>query len=140
MAEPEYKRYVLDSYALIAYFEGEIGSEQVKGILEQAIRGECELTMSIINLGEVLYIVERERGLPHAQKTLARIDELPINIIDADRYLTLAAAHIKAQHPIAYADCFAAALAQTKEAALITGDPEFKRLEVDALLPIVWLK
>ncbi|MCL4459780.1 MAG: type II toxin-antitoxin system VapC family toxin [Chloroflexi bacterium] len=139
MAEPEYKRYVLDSYALIAYFEDEAGSEKVKGLLEQAIGGECALMMSVINLGEVLYIVERERGLPQAQKTLARIAELPINIVDADRYLTFAAAHIKAQCPIAYADCFAAALAQTEEAALLTGDPEFKRAEMDALFPIVWL-
>ncbi len=140
MAEPEYKRYVLDSYALIAYFEDEAGGEQVKGLLEQAIKGECELLMSVVNLGEVIYIVERERGLPQVQKTLARIDELPINTIDADRHLTLAAAHIKAQYPIAYADCFAAALAQIEEAALITGDPEFKRAEIDALLPIVWLE
>ena len=140
MVEPEYKRCVLDSYALIAYFEGEAGSEQVKKLLEQAVTGECQLFMSVVNLGEVLYIVERERGLPQAQRTLARIDELPISIIDADRHLTLAAAHIKAQCPIAYADCFAAALAQTKEAALITGDPEFKRAEIDAMLPILWLK
>ena len=96
--------------------------------------------MSVINLGEVLYIVERERGLAQAQKALARIDELPINIIYADRYTTLTAAHIKAQHPIAYADCFATALAQTKEAGLITGDPELKEAEMDALLPIVWLE
>ena len=129
MAERELKRYVLDSYALIAYFGGEAGSEQIRGLLEQAIRGECELLMSVINLGEVLYIAERERGLPQAQKTLARVDELPINVIDADRYLTLAAAHIKAQHPMAYADCFATALAQTKEATLITGGPEFKGLK-----------
>jgi len=140
LAEPEYKRYVLDSYALIAYFEDEAGGEQVKGLLEQAIKGECELLMSVVNLGEVIYIVERERGLPQVQKTLARIDELPINTIDADRHLSLAAAHIKAQYPIAYADCFAAALAQIEEAALITGDPEFKRAEIDALLPIVWLE
>lgn len=140
MAEPKHRRYVLDSYALIAYLEGETGCEQVKDLLEQAARGECELLMSVINLGEVLYIVERERGLPQAHKTLARIDELPISIIDADHYLTLGAAHIKAQQPIAYADCFAAALAQSKEAALVTGDPEFKRIEIDGLFPIVWLK
>jgi predicted nucleic acid-binding protein len=141
LAEPRHgKRYVLDSYALIAYFEGEAGCEQVKGLLEQASDGECALLMSVINLGEVLYVVERERGLPQAQKTLARIDELPIDLVDADRYLTLAAAHIKAQHPIAYADCFAAALAQTEGATLITGDPEFERAEIDASLPILWLR
>jgi len=92
--------------------------------------------MSVINLGEVLYIVERERGLAQAQKALARIDELPINIIYADRYTTLTAAHIKAQHPIAYADCFATALAQTKEAALITGNPNSKRRRWTPCFPL----
>ena len=65
------------------------------------------------------------------QKTLARIYEPPINVADADRHLVFAAAHIMAQHPIAYADCFAAALAQNKEEPLVTGDSEFKTAEVD---------
>lgn len=140
MAEWKRKRYVLDSYALIAYLEAEAGYEPVKELLQQARRGQCELIMSVINLGEVLYIVERERGLPQAHKTLARIDDLPISIIDADRHLTLTAAHIKTQLSIAYADCFAAALAQTKEAPLVTGDPEFERAEMDGLLTVHWLK
>lgn len=140
MAKPETKLYVFDSYALIAYFEDEVGCTRVKTLLEQAIKGECEILMSVINLGEVLYIVELERGLPQAQKTLARINELPINIVDADRNLTLTAAHVKAQPSIACADCFAAALAQVKEAALVTGDPEFKTIEMNALVAIEWLK
>jgi ribonuclease VapC len=140
LTDSDYKRYVLDSYALIAYLEDEAGGKEVKQLLEQAVKGVCELFMSVINLGEVIYIVERERGLPQAQKTLARIDELPISIVDADRYVTLAAAHIKAQYPIAYADCFAAALAQLRKAALVTGDPEFKGIEANSLIPFVWLE
>ena len=92
-----------------------------------------------MNLGEIAYIVERERGLSQAQATLARIDELPISISEVDRGLALSAAHLKARHPIAFADCFAAALAQSKDAALVTGDPEFKSAGVDALVPVVWL-
>lgn len=140
MTEPKHRCYVLDSYAIIAYLEEEAGGDKVKRLLEQATIKECELFMSVINLGEVLYIIERERGLPQAQKTLARIDELPINIIGADRRLALAAAHIKAQHPIAYADCFATALAQEKEATVVTGDPEFKISKIEALVPILWVK
>ncbi|MFZ6006443.1 MAG: PIN domain-containing protein [Nitrospirota bacterium] len=37
------------------------------------------------------------------------------------------AAKLKAQHPVAYADCFAAALGIIKNATVVTGDPEFKR-------------
>ena len=63
MAHLERECYVLDSYALIAYFEGENGLEQVKELLQTAAQEHCELLMSVINLGEVLYIIERERGL-----------------------------------------------------------------------------
>lgn len=138
-SSPQSGDYVLDSYAILAYFEAEAGSEQVRRLLEAADEGTCRLFMCVVNLGEVMYIVERERGLPKAQETLARIDELPISIIDVDRTLTLSAAHIKMDCPIAYADCFAAALAQLKKAFLVTGDPEFHKLKSDYKLPIQWL-
>ncbi len=131
--------YVLDSYALLAYFEAESGSEQVGRLLKAAGEGKCHLYMCVVNLGEVIYIVERERGLSKAQEALARIDELPIEIMNVDRTLTLAAAHLKMDCPIAYADCFAAALSQMKNATLVTGDPEFRKIKPDYKLQIEWL-
>ncbi|MBI4296327.1 MAG: type II toxin-antitoxin system VapC family toxin [Chloroflexi bacterium] len=136
---PETGDYVLDSYALLAYLEGEPGSRRVMELMEAARDGKCRLYMCVVNLGEVMHIVERGRGLPKAQETLARIDELPIEIVEVDRNLTLTAAHLKMNCPIAYADCFAAALAQTKNAALVTGDPEFHKLPPDCQVQIEWL-
>ena len=131
--------YVLDSYALLAYLEAEPGSDRVRKLLEMAKEGKCRLYMCVVNLGEVMYIVERERGLSKAQETLARIDELPIEIMNVDRTLTLAAAHLKMDCPIAYADCFATALSQIKNASLVTGDPEFRKVKPDCNLQIEWL-
>ena len=131
--------YVLDSYALLAYLEAEPGSDRIRKLLETAKEGKCHLYMCVVNLGEVMYIVERERGLSKAQETLARIDELPIEIMNVDRTLTLAAAHLKMDCPIAYADCFAAALSQVKNASLVTGDPEFRKIKPDCNLQIEWL-
>ena len=37
---------------------------------------------------------------------------------------------------MSYADCFAAALAKVKNSELVTGDPEFKKVEIK----IHWLK
>jgi ribonuclease VapC len=121
--------YILDSYALLAYFEAEEGSDRVKELLIAAKARKCEL----------MYIVERERGLSAAQDTLIRIEELPIHIINADRTVTLAAAHLKMDCPIAYADCFAAALAQLRNAALVTGDPEFGKIKAERKIHIEWL-
>ena len=38
------------------------------------------------------------------------------------------ASEIKAEYPISYADCFAAATAMNYHAVILTGDPEFKTL------------
>jgi ribonuclease VapC len=140
LASLEHKRYVLDSFALIAFFEGEKGYELVADLLKRAAKGGCELFLSVVNLGEIAYIVERERGISKAQETLARINEFSISICEIDRRLALAAAHLKAQYPIAYADCFAAALAQEKDAALVTGDPEFRSAGMDTKVTLIWLE
>ncbi len=131
--------YVLDSYALLAYLKAEAGGEPVKKLIEAAREEKCRLYLCLINLGEVMYITEREKGSSKAEDTLAMIEELPIEIVDVDRALTLAAAHLKAGCPIAYADCFAATLSQLKNAALITGDPEFNKLKPDSHVRIEWL-
>jgi len=136
-SEKQIKRYVLDSYAVLAYLKEEAGYEMVLNRIEEANEGKNRLFMSLINLGEVLYIVERERGLFKAQEVLALIDELPITMESVDRELTLSAAHLKAQYPIAYADCFAVALAQQKEAVLISGDSDFEKLA--EIVALEWL-
>lgn len=135
-AEP--RRFVLDSFALLAHFEDERDGPVVRGLLEQALRGEAMVHMSVINLGEVVYITERERGLPMAERLIAAVDSLPIQIFDADRRLTLAAAHLKARFRVSYAGAFALALAVETRSALVTGDPEFRA--VGELVPFVWLQ
>ena len=55
-------RYVLDSFGLLAYFGGEPGEAQVKSVLERAAAGQAEAYLSVVNLGEVATIIEREQG------------------------------------------------------------------------------
>jgi len=130
-------RYVLDSFALLAYLGGEPGQEQVKEILAGAERGEAEVYLCLVNLGEVIYITERKLGLAEAQRALAAIEQLPIQVIEANRELTLGAAHIKASHPLSFSDALAMALGLDKGAVLVTGDPEFRAVE--GLVAIEWI-
>jgi predicted nucleic acid-binding protein len=131
--------FVLDGYAVLAYLEDEASGARIKELLNGAEKEKCSLFLSIINLGEVLYITEREQGLFQAQKALAAIDQLPLQILQATRTAVLAAAHIKALYPISYADSFAAAAAQQRHGVLLTGDPEFRKLEKSGLIEIEWL-
>ena len=117
--------YVLDSFAVLAYLAAEAGMPRVREVLRDASAGRCNVYLSLINLGEVAYIVERERGLARAQETLGLIDQLPIQILPASREVVMAAAHVKAEYPMAYADAFAVVAAQNLDAVILTGDPEF---------------
>jgi predicted nucleic acid-binding protein len=94
--------------------------------------------MSIINLGEVLYNMERNYGLNKAHEALTVIQSLPIEILPADNQTVFAAAHIKANHPISYADAFVIIAAQKFDGIVMTGDPEFQ--DVTELAKIEWLK
>lgn len=131
---------MLDTSALLAYLRGESGSARVRELLQLALKGRCRVHMSVVNLGEVIYITEKEKGMARAQELLARIDELPITLRDADRPVTAAAAHLKACWPMAYTGCFAAALAAADGARLVTGDPESAALEKAGIITADWIR
>jgi predicted nucleic acid-binding protein len=131
--------FTLDGDALLAYLEGEKGRPRVKELLHGAESGECTLYLSLINLGEVLYITERERGQVAALQTFSAINQLPLHIIPVSHTNALVAAHIKACYPISYADAFAAATAQEHRCTLLTGDPEFRAIAENGLIAIEWL-
>ncbi|MBS1848638.1 MAG: PIN domain-containing protein [Actinobacteria bacterium] len=79
--------------------------------------------MSWINLGEVHYVIRRARGEHEAARTLRDLRRvLDVRLPDAAHILD--AARIKADHPMSFADAFAAALAVRSDAELWTGDPE----------------
>ncbi len=131
--------YVLDSFALLAYLEGEAGKSRVKALMNGAESGKFFVYISLINLGEVLYITEREKDLYVAQRTLAAVDQLPLKIVPVTRSAVLAAAHVKACYPISYADAFAVTTAQDCHCVLLTGDPEFRAVEADGIIAVEWL-
>ena len=137
MKKENFPRVVLDSFALIAYLQGETGKSQVESWLRQSERGSVELYLSLINLGEVAYILERDVGLEKTRETLGALDELPITIVDVNRQRVLAAAHIKAQYSVAYADAFAVALAQELDAPLVSRDPELSAVE--SVITVDWI-
>ncbi len=135
---PNKPAYLLDIFALLAYLNDEPGMARVQELLSLAETNKCRLVMCMVNLGEVLYIIERERGLTMAQSVLALVESLPMELLDASRDLVLDAAHIKAHHALSYADAFAAAAALRENAILLTGDPEFETVE--QLVKLEWLE
>lgn len=110
---------VLDSWAILRFLEG---AEPAAGRIANLLDVERPL-MSWINLGEVHYVLRRSHGEAAAIETVRDLrDVVDPQLPDAP--LVLRAARIKADHPMAFADAFGAALAVAEDADLWTGDPE----------------
>ncbi len=131
------KKYVLDSYAAIAYAKNEKGGEEVSELISKALTGDTELFLCVINWGEIYYITLRNQGKEKAELFKTTFARYPIAIVEANKELTLHAAEYKAFNKMSYADAFAAALAKIKKAVLVTGDKEFKVLEKE--IKINWI-
>ena len=128
---------VLDSYAFITLLENELGADTVAALIKTARDLQKPLLMTVVNWGEIYYILKRESGEKVAQSVMEAMDTLTIDIVPVDKEITKAAAEFKASKKMSYADCFAAALAKLKKADLVTGDKEFK--EVQGEVKVVWL-
>lgn len=132
------KCFVLDSFALLVFFEEQKDWKKVEQFLIDASSDKIELVMSGINYGELYYITAQREGFETADYVIQTVDSLPIKVIYPDQELTLESARIKSKGGISYADCFAASLAKKFNAALITGDPEFKKLTPE--ISLEWIR
>ncbi len=132
------KRAVFDSSALVALYENEPGAAMVGELIRLANDRKYQLLMSVVNWGEVYYIVWRGRGPGVARKVLGDIAQLPISLVPADLELTRLSAELKAEYKLPYADCFAASLAVQRHAVLVTCDSDFSFLAKK--ISVLWLK
>jgi len=130
--------YLFDSYALLAFFQREEGSEVVARTLNEAIQQDRDRLICVMNLGEIIYLTKRGFGEEKKLEVLGRIHQLGMRVLPVPDSLVYQAAEFKAEYPIAYADCFALACAIEHSAVLVTGDPEFKLVE--HLATIRWIR
>jgi predicted nucleic acid-binding protein len=146
------KTLVLDSWAVLAWLQGEAQGEVVRdfiGWLEgdeeakkraQYLVGKnvekLHITINIINLGEIFYILGRRESEQEAKNTINELRTTAIEVLSATDPLVFDATSFKISHAIAYADAFALATAKAQKGTLVTGDPELKNLKE---VPILWI-
>jgi predicted nucleic acid-binding protein len=131
------KAIVFDSWAVIAYLEGEPSAKRIANHVADAHEQNIPLFISVVNAGEVWYIIARVVSVSDADRSITELRHLGIEFVDADWTLAHEAGGFKSKYKMSFADCFAAALAKQKKALLLTGDPEFKQIET--LITIDWL-
>jgi predicted nucleic acid-binding protein len=115
----------LDTWAVLAWLDGD---EPASSAVQDAFEAERPW-MSRMNVSEVAYELERRHGPAEAAHVVGRLcSALTLDDVTPER--VLAAARIRAEHPIAFADSFAAATAAARDATLFTGDPELLERDV----------
>lgn len=131
---------MLDSHAVLVALEKEPGWERVHAVLRVG-----EPWMTLINVGEVVYVVEREHGIAAGDAVFAdltaeaRPDGSPsISFFPVEGALVREAASLKARGGLSYADTFSAAAAKLIGCPVLTGDPQFQAAEL-AGIAVDWL-
>jgi len=131
------KNYVLDANAILDFIEAGPGWRKVENLLQSARRRENSIFVSVLNWGEIFYLLWQRRGEETARRTIAGLARLPIQIVPVDAPQVLEAGAIKAMHKIPYVDCIAAALAVLQRATLVTSDRDFEKL--GRQFPVIWI-
>jgi PIN domain nuclease of toxin-antitoxin system len=134
------ERYVLDSFVVLAFLQGDPVAKRVGDIFATG-----EPWMTLVNLGEVTYVVERAHGKAVADSIFANLlaDDrsnggMPIRWVQVDESFVRRAASLKPIGGLSCADCFAAAAADLLGCPLLTGEPEFAVAE-KAGIAVAWL-
>jgi ribonuclease VapC len=129
--------FLFDSHALLKFFQKEKGYEKVVQLLEAIQKTGAVKYLNAINLGEIIYATKKDFGDQKKLEVLASIERLNFRILPIPNELIFQAAEYKAEFSISYADCFALASAVEHKAVIVTGDPEFKKIE--HLVEIHWI-
>ena len=131
------KTTVLDASAMLAMFFGQPGMEQVRDLFHKASEADRPVYISAVNWAEVLYKMQHKHGQAGYDTARQFEHTTPLEAVPVDRELAESAASLEEKHGLGLADAFAAALAKSKKAELLTADQEFKSVEKE--IKIHWL-
>ena len=131
------KTRVLDSWPILEWMKArQPAIDRLDDLLSEAEQGRARLLMSAMNVGEVYYFLRKHHNEILAENWRNASRTLPVTIEVPTGDEIWNAAILKSQFPLAYADAFAAALAQKYNCPLLTGDSEFRRVDQ---LQIDWI-
>lgn len=128
---------IYDSFAILKLFQKEARYERVARLLREDLGRRDRPLLQIINFGEIIYRTKKDFGEAAKIRAIQNVMRLGFRIVSASDALVYAAAEIKGSYSISYADAFLLATALREKATIVTGDPEFKKVE--SLCRIRWI-
>lgn len=128
---------VFDSSAVLTLLLEQPGADLVEGLLAKASEADRHILISAVNWAEVLSVIERKHGSAGVEHARRFESTMPLEVFPTDQEQAELAAALKNRVGLGLADAFAAALAKSRKADLVTGDLEFKPIQNE--VKIIWL-
>lgn len=99
------KEYVLDANALVRLFRNTPGADVVERLVGQAKSGRAHLTISVVNLIEVLHVLAHYLG---QEKAFMCLDDArhAVEPMPVDEQVALNTAVLRIRYKLGLADCF----------------------------------
>ena len=124
---------VLDSSALLAYLQEEDGADEVEQALLGASTAGTRHLITSVNWAEILCAAARQVRYEDVADVAAAVDQLPVQMVEVGRDLSVIAAGFKCERGLGLADAYAAALAMLLDVPLMTTDADFDALGAQGL-------
>lgn len=121
--------YLLDTKALLAFFNNEAGADTVEQILSAVDENRAEGFISAITLTELYYLYSRRKGERFAKGRVAQLKHSNLKVVAINDVIALKAGEYKVK-AIPIADALIAACAQFVGAHVVTDDAHFEKLDV----------
>lgn len=120
--------HLLDTSALIAWFQREPGWEEVRRLIDAASDSRLDLCISFMTVMECFYRSWQISGQHAAFSRTLHLRNLPLQEIPPNDAILFEAGRLKAQHRLSLADAWIAGTAIVIGATLVHKDPEFDAL------------
>ncbi|MGA3130091.1 MAG: PIN domain-containing protein [Terracidiphilus sp.] len=122
--------YVLDSSAVLRYFDDGAGADRVEEVLSVCASRKAYLTISALQWGEIAGKLRKRFGEADEIRFLDSLLPSEATIVSATADRAVHAAALKVDRNIAYADAFALELAiDSPDHVLLTADYGFKAVD-----------
>jgi len=122
--------YVLDSSAVLRYFDDGAGADRVEEVLSVCASRKAYLTISALQWGEIAGKLRKRFGEADEIRFLDSLLPSEATIVSATADRAVHAAALKVDRNIAYADAFALDLAMdSPDHVLVTADYGFKAVD-----------
>lgn len=128
---------IYDSFAILKLLQKERHYEKVARLLEENLKNRNQPLLQIINFGEIIYRTKKDFGNDAKIRAIRHVIGIGFRIVPAADPIVYAAAELKGSYAISYADAFLLATALREKATIVTGDPEFEKVE--SLCRIHWI-